>query len=385
MVRWLLHRSALANSVAKLRFAKASPSASPCFAARSSAPPRRAGWRVTVTAREAQNVLPSPSQYEKWEATFFNFGYPANVHHLRAPVVVPAGDVLPEPEIHSRIVEALAVIDPAALEPLKAAAAKGLHAYGPAFFGHMAANPKHMRYMPHILYRTLGPSLPDGAAAAALYWGIAQRFARENEAAVRRAGVEGETAALGTTLFNAILAGRSGTVFAVEDFAESFARLGFRDQRIRLNVADVLDELNSLAAMEDVIEKDDRFPFILAAGERRANTANCTIRDPRWMSSNDATSLAIHPADAKRIGVNDGGNIRIVTEVGEAVVDIRYDDRQRPGTLALPNGLGMVHPDEQGRDVAVGVSVNELTPIANKDKFVGTPFHKYVPARLERV
>ena len=340
---------------------------------------------MTETAREADYILPSPSQYEKWEATFFNFEYPANVHHLRAPVIAPAGDVLPEPEIHSRIVEALGVIDPSALEPLKAAAAKGLDAYGAAFMGHMAANPKHMRFMPHILYRTLGPTLPDGAAAAALYFGIAQRFAKDNEAAVRRAGIEGETTALGTALFRAILAGRSGTVFAVEDFADSFARLGFKDQKIRLNVADVLDDVDGLSRLEDVIEKDDRFPFILAAGERRANTANCAIRDPSWMSSNDATSLAIHPADAKRIGVNDGGNIRIITEVGEAVVDIRYDDRQRPGTLALPNGLGMSYPDEQGRDVAIGVSVNELTPINNKDKFVGTPFHKYVPARLERV
>ena len=155
--------------------------------------------------------------------------------------------------------------------------------------------------------------------------------------------------------------------------------------RIFCIVAEMLDEVDGLSVLEDAIEKDDRFPYILAAGGWRAYTANCAIRDPRWMSSNDATSLAIHPADAKRIGVSDGGNIRIITEVGEAVVDIRYDDRQRPGTLALPNGLGMVHPDEQGRDVAVGVSVNELTPINNKDKFVGTPFHKYVPARLERV
>ena len=42
--------------------------------------------------------------------------------------------------------------------------------------------------MPHILYRTLGPTLPDGAAAAALYWGIAQRFARLEE--IGRAAID---------------------------------------------------------------------------------------------------------------------------------------------------------------------------------------------------
>ena len=115
------------------------------------------------------------------------------------------------------------------------------------------------------------------------------------------------------------------------------------------------------------------------------NTANCAIRDPQWMDSNDATSLAIHPQDARRIGVGDGGTIRIVTRNGEATVDVRHDDRQKPGTLALPNGLGMFYPDPQGHNMAKGVSVNELTGLDNKDKFVGTPFHKYVPARLERL
>lgn len=340
---------------------------------------------MTETAREAHYVLPSPSQYEKWEATFFNFEHPANVHHLRAPVIAPAGNVLPEPEIHSRLVEALGVIEPESLEPLAAAAARGLEAYGMAFFAHMAKNPGHMRYAPHILHRTLGPTLPDGAAAAAIYWGMAQRFAAAHPEAVRRAGHEGEGLALGNALFEAILAGRSGMVFAVDDFAEAFARVDLPGNRIRLDVGEMLAELDLLGAMEDQIPREADFPFILAAGERRMNTANCAIRDPAWMDQNDATSLAIHPADAARVGVEDGGSIRIVTRNGEAVVDVRHDDRQMPGTLALPNGLGMLHPDARGEPVAVGVSLNELTGLENKDRFVGTPFHKFVPARLERI
>jgi anaerobic selenocysteine-containing dehydrogenase len=147
----------------------------------------------------------------------------------------------------------------------------------------------------------------------------------------------------------------------------------------------MLDEVSGLAAMQDVVKRDANFPLILAAGERRANTANCAIRDPAWLDSNDATSLAIHPDDATKIGVADGGNIKIITKAGEAIVDISYDERQLPGTISLPNGLGMSHPDANGANEARGVSPNELTPIENKDKFVGTPFHKYVPARLELV
>ena len=44
---------------------------------------------MTETARQADYVLPASSQYEKWESTFFNFEYPENHHHLRAPVCPP--------------------------------------------------------------------------------------------------------------------------------------------------------------------------------------------------------------------------------------------------------------------------------------------------------
>ncbi len=340
---------------------------------------------MTETAREAHYILPSPSQYEKFEATFFNFEYPANVHHLRAPVMAPVGDVLIEPEIHSRIVEALGVIDPAGLEPLKAAAARGLEAFGTAVFAYMAQYPEHMRYMSHILYRTLGPVLPEGSAAGAIYWGLAQNFARTHPESVRRAGHAGEGLALGNALFEAILSQRSGAVFSVADRNEGLSRIGFPDHKIRLHIGELLDEVRGLAAMQDVVARDDRFPFILAAGERRANTANCAIRDPRWLDSSEATALTIHPSDAAKLGGADGCHVRIITKAGEAVVNISYDERQLPGTIALPNGLGMSHPDEQGNTARSGVSPNELTSIDNKDKFVGTPFHKYVRARLELV
>ena len=189
--------------------------------------------------------------------------------------------------------------------------------------------------------------------------------------------------ALGNALFEAIISGRSGIVFSVEESGAGLSRIGYADRKIRLNVGEMLDEVSALAAMIDVIEFDANFPFILAAGERRSNTANCAIRDPAWLETPDATSLAIHSSDATKLGAVDGSVVRIVTKAGTAMVDIRYDDRQLPGTIALPNGLGMSHPDAMGANEGRGVSVNELTPIENKDKFVGTPFHKYVPARLE--
>jgi len=56
------------------------------------------------------------------------------------------------------------------------------------------------------------------------------------------------------------------------------------------------------------------------------------------------------------------------------------------GHVALPNGLGLGYPASGGAgDVTTGIAPNELTATEDRDPFVGTPWHKHVPARLERV
>src|SRR6266581_7217478 len=72
---------------------------------------------MTETARLADYVLPAVTQFEKHEATFFNFEFPRNVFHLRRPLLTPPAGPLPEPEIHARLVEAAGVFKDAELEP----------------------------------------------------------------------------------------------------------------------------------------------------------------------------------------------------------------------------------------------------------------------------
>jgi anaerobic selenocysteine-containing dehydrogenase len=57
---------------------------------------------MTETARQADYILPAATQYEKWEATFFNFEFPHNYFHLRKPLFARPENELPEAEIHAR-------------------------------------------------------------------------------------------------------------------------------------------------------------------------------------------------------------------------------------------------------------------------------------------
>src|SRR6266508_2832656 len=94
---------------------------------------------MTETARLADYVLPTPSQFEKWEATFFNFDFPRNVFHLRRPLLPPLEGTMAEPEIHARLCEALGAMTDDDVAPLRTAAEDGRGAFADAFFAAVAA------------------------------------------------------------------------------------------------------------------------------------------------------------------------------------------------------------------------------------------------------
>jgi formate dehydrogenase len=92
--------------------------------------------------------------------------------------------------------------------------------------------------------------------------------------------------------------------------------------------------------------------------------------------------LRVSTADATELQLTDGDAARLTTKRGRAKVLMEISPMMRAGHVALPNGLGLTHtPDGE----AVGVAPNELTSSDYRDPIAGTPFHKHVPARLERL
>ena len=339
---------------------------------------------MTETARQADYVLPAATQYEKPEAVFFNFHFPHNVFNLRKPVLEPLAGTLPEAEISARLAEELGLYDMAGLQPLRDAAKKGLAEFGAAFMAHMAANPAHSKVGALILYRTLGEALPAGMAPAAGLWFMAHGVANSYPVQVRRAGIDDSTMSLGDALFTRILESDDGVVFTDHEYAEAWQLAKVNDERIRVNIPELVDLFARLAE-RPVTYATTEFPLILSAGERRSNTANGIYRDPAWRKADHEGALAIHPADAARHGLNDGDRVRIVTAAGSAEPLVMIDEDMHEGHISLPNGMGLEFPDEKGEHFVHGIAPNELTSLDWKDEIAGTPWHKHVPARLEPV
>jgi len=339
---------------------------------------------MTETARLADYVLPTPTQYEKAEATFFNLEFPHNYFHVRQPVFEAPEGVLPEAEIHARLCEAMGAYTEEDLAPLHAAAAKGRSAYIPAFFGQVLSNPKLAPLAPVILYRTLGPHLPPGMQSAAVVWGLVHQFAAKFPDSLRRAGFEGSGFEAPEKLFDAIVESPSGLVFAVDDYEDNWARVLSPNGKLQASISELLEELATLRDARPGTE-DDAFPFVLSAGERRSFTANTIFRDPQWRKKDPKGLLRINPEDATQLGLGDGDKVRLSTKRGAVEVPVEISEMMQRGHVSLPNGLGLDHVTQGGDLVRTGVALNELTSVDDRDWLAGTPWHKHVAARVEAI
>ena len=173
-------------------------------------------------------------------------------------------------------------------------------------------------------------------------------------------------------------------MFTRHTYEEAWTLARVNDQKIRVNIPDLL-ELFAQLPTKPATYATTEFPFILSAGERRSNTANGIYRDPSWRKSDHEGGLAIHPNDALSLGLNDGDRVRIITAGGSAEPVVLIDEDMYEGHVALPNGFGLDFPDEHGEHFRHGVAPNELTSLEWKDEIAGTPWHKHVPARLEKI
>jgi anaerobic selenocysteine-containing dehydrogenase len=85
---------------------------------------------------------------------------------------------------------------------------------------------------------------------------------------------------------------------------------------------------------------------------------------PVLVKGKDRCTLLVHPVDAERHGVHDGGEATISSESGTLVVRVEVTTDIRPGVVSLPHGWGHDRPGTRlsvARDHP-GVNTNVLSP-----------------------
>jgi anaerobic selenocysteine-containing dehydrogenase len=337
---------------------------------------------MTETACLADYVLPAASQYEKWEFTYFTFSFPTNYFHLRRPLFEPLEGTRVEAEIYADLARRMGLLpDASRLEDLAELTGNDRAAFATAFKGVVRENLVFSTIAPLILYLTIGKSLTNGAASAAILWPACHRIAARNGKAVQRAiKSDRHGPALGEALFDRILDSPSGTPFTHNEFDDVWDLLAFPDHKIRMHVPEMLDWLDTLDPAEDVDDAD--YPFVVSLGQRRAYNANQIIRTPKWRNRDIDGNLRMHPLDLLKIGVAGGGWVTVETRTGKLTARAEADDSLRTGYATLPHGYGMTYPLQNGERISIGPRINMLSASDDCDPIGATPYHKNVAARL---
>ncbi len=123
---------------------------------------------------------------------------------------------------------------------------------------------------------------------------------------------------------------------------------------------------------------DAAFPLRLNTGRYRDqwHTMTRTGLSPTLSQHRREALLDVHPADAVRHGLTDGGLARVSTAAGSAVFRVSCHDGQRPGDLFVPMHWS---------DAMAGEARANLLPLAECDPISGQPGFKNTPARVEAV
>lgn len=147
-------------------------------------------------------------------------------------------------------------------------------------------------------------------------------------------------------------------------------RLGTRDRKVHLAPKIYLDDLPRLARR--FAQAGDELVMI---GRRHLRSNNSWLHNSeRLVKGPPRCTLMIHPDDATRRGLVDGGLARVATTKGAIELPVEVTDTMMPGVVSVPHGWGHGRRGVQLR-VAAGVpgaSVNDVIDSARIDELSGT-------------
>ncbi|QEV17263.1 molybdopterin-dependent oxidoreductase [Streptomyces alboniger] len=294
---------------------------------------------LNETSRHAHVVLPPPppSRSAHFDFAFNALAVRNQVRYTRAPVPLEEGR-LPETEILARFVLAAGGMhgaDPATVDTMVVDTVLGKAVTDPH-------SPVHGRDPKDLAGQLTGDDGPERRLDMMLRLGpYGDGF-----------GVRPE----GLTL-ERLLAHPHGI-----DLGPLRPRIGevlkTRSGRVELLPAPIAADLPRLARALDAAPRE-----LVLVGRRHLRSNNSWMHNvPALVGGSNRCTLHVHPGDAARLGLADGGHARVAADGGEIDVRVEVTDTVRPGVVSLPHGWGH---DRPGTRLGVasqepGANVNQL-------------------------
>lgn len=165
---------------------------------------------------------------------------------------------------------------------------------------------------------------------------------------------------------------------------EYLQELGTDDKKVQLAVPEYIASLTALRNESLYTCKD--FPLLLQTTCRTKANSNTMYHNKAWQKKNfDANRLLVHRSVVEPLGIDDGGEVNLVSETGSAIVKIEVSEDLMPQAIFLSHGWGLMSRDRSSKELEKGVSAGQFISHREGDEFTGMPFMNGVPCRLERV
>ena len=334
---------------------------------------------MTETAALSHYVLPALSGYESWDGTFFAWTFPEIYFQMRRPVVEPDGEQLQLSEIHGPGSPTSPGPYPGHPASLKEAAAER-----PPDLRHGAheicqAEPQGHATCTIVLAKTLGETARLANLAA--LWGLLQVAPKDFRKA--RPGPDSNRACCWARSYSRpILDHPEGLIIGRADETDNFAMMTTEDGKLNVHIPEMADWVMSIEpeSEEKALQPDPALPPHPPGRPPHEHERQHPHARPCMERGKRACTLAMHPDDAARSNIADGQTVRVITEAGQVEIEAEITESTRKGQVIIPHGFGLVY---EGK--AYGANVNRLTKNTYRDKFAGTPLHRYVRCRVEAV
>jgi len=139
-----------------------------------------------------------------------------------------------------------------------------------------------------------------------------------------------------------------------------------------------------LPRLEAVLKETS--PKFVLVGRRSLRTNNSWMHNlERLVKGNNRCTLHVHPDDAKKLGLEDGGLATITSKAGTVEAPVEITDDIMPGVVSLPHGWGHDAPGAK-LDVArehAGVNSNILTDETALDEPSGNAVLSGIPVTVK--
>jgi anaerobic selenocysteine-containing dehydrogenase len=139
--------------------------------------------------------------------------------------------------------------------------------------------------------------------------------------------------------------------------------------KIELSPAVLVDDLKRVAA-----DLERPAPELVIVGRRQLHGNNSWMHNLPVLAKGAAQCIAlVNPADAARLGIEDGGRARIAHDGRMIEVEAEISDEMMPGVISLPHGWGHDQPGSQLNVAAAnpGGNLNALMDENRRDPLSG--------------